>query len=88
MNQSTSVKIQSEKISYLDSYFFSLNHIQLKLNPNRKEKGYTVHAIKGQMDGFGLRLDFSIWSKSMIPNRNLVAYHYILLKIKNEIYWS
>ena len=36
--------------------FFSLNYIQLELNPNRKEKDNTVHAIEDQMDGFGLEV--------------------------------
>ena len=69
-----------------DSYFFfPLNYIQIELNPNRKEKDNTANAIEDQMDEFGLRPDFSIQSKSMIPNWNPVAYHYELLKLRMKL---
>ena len=61
MNQSTIDKILSKKINHLNPYFFfSLSYIQLELNPIRKEKGNTVHITEDQMNGFGLRSDFSI----------------------------
>ena len=68
--------------------FFSLNYYQLELNSTQQVKDNAMHATEYQMDGFGLRLDFLIWSKIMKPNWNPAAYHYTLLKIKNEIYSS